>query len=67
INSAVVQLSSLIADNVDSAGRMGEQVNTLSSEAREQMKILEFFQLNPEFMQIASEAVDNNEAPRIAA
>ncbi|MEO0959705.1 MAG: methyl-accepting chemotaxis protein, partial [Pseudomonadota bacterium] len=67
INSAVVQLSSLIADNVDSAGRMGEQVNTLSSEAREQMKILEFFQLNPEFMQIASEAADSNETPRIAA
>ncbi|MEM1331799.1 MAG: methyl-accepting chemotaxis protein, partial [Planctomycetota bacterium] len=67
INSAVVQLSSLIADNVDSAGRMGEQVNTLSSEAREQMKILEFFQLNPEFMQIVSEAADSNETPRIAA
>ncbi|MEO1533217.1 MAG: chemotaxis protein, partial [Pseudomonadota bacterium] len=67
INAAVVQLSSLISDNVDSANRMGGQVETLSMEAKEQMKVLEFFQLNPEFLQFAADETPSQEMQQIAA
>ncbi|MEM9762348.1 MAG: methyl-accepting chemotaxis protein, partial [Pseudomonadota bacterium] len=67
INTAVVQLSGLISDNVDSANRMGGQVETLSTEAQEQMKVLEFFQLNPEFLQFVADDSPARETPKLAA
>lgn len=55
INSAVLQLSELIKSNETSAQRMGEQVNVLSDEADGQLKTLEFFDLNPEFLELGED------------
>ncbi|MEM9781104.1 MAG: nitrate- and nitrite sensing domain-containing protein [Pseudomonadota bacterium] len=56
INTAVLELSDLIGANVTSAQKMGSQVTILSKEAREQMEVLEYFQLNSELKKFAETA-----------
>ncbi|MEO1776174.1 MAG: nitrate- and nitrite sensing domain-containing protein [Pseudomonadota bacterium] len=67
INTAVLKLSDLIRANLKSAHRMGDQVTVLSQEAREQLKVLDFFQLNPEFLSLSSSAKTERQPPAIAA
>ncbi|MEM6487523.1 MAG: nitrate- and nitrite sensing domain-containing protein [Pseudomonadota bacterium] len=67
INTAVLRLSDLIRSNVASAQRMGAQVNILSKEAQEQLRVLEFFQLHPEIQKFAQGSTTDAEPKRIAA
>lgn len=67
INSAVLELSALIKSNDNSAQMMGTHVNQLTKVAQEQIDVLEFFELNPEFLAFGEEGAMEENSQTLAA